>query len=94
VAVKACAHRKLIYLRENVHILYGSMAVRTSDTFVHVNAVIEVRVIWYSVDSFPRKRNTLLIVFCQLDDLRPCFPGNGMAIHANRDSGDCGMRRS
>jgi hypothetical protein len=74
MAVKASTHRKLVDLRENIHILHGPMTIRAPDAFVHVDAVVEIREIWHRVDALPRKGNALLIVFRQFNDFRPGFP--------------------
>jgi len=70
------------------------MAIETVDPFVDVGAVIEIRVVRYLVDALPRQGSAILIIFGQLDDLRTVLARNGVAVHADGDSGNAGMRRN
>ena len=93
VAVQACAHRKFGDLPHNIHILHFSVAVHAVDAAVDVNAMIEVRVIGNLVDPLPWQSGPFFVILCQFDDLGFVLTGHTMAVHADGNGGNGGVRR-
>ncbi len=91
MALETRTHCKLRYLLDDIHVLHRTVAFDAVDLLVHVNTVIEVRVVRHFVDSFPRHRGTAIIHLPQLDDVRLVLPCDGVTSHARREGRDSGM---
>lgn len=91
VTADAIVHRPRACLFHNVHFLDVAVALLARDVLVDVDAVIEVCVIRYFVDPFPRHHLPFVVILRQTDDVRHVLAGDGVAVHTGRDGRNHGV---
>ena len=93
MARNAIVHRPRICLLDHIHLLDIAVAGLARDILIHVDAVVEVRVIRHFVNPFPQHQLSLIIILCQSDDVRSVLPRNGMTVHTRIHRRDHRMTR-
>jgi hypothetical protein len=82
MAVQTPLHQQRRRLKHERHLVHLPVAGRAANTFVDVNAVIEIDVIRQPVDANPLNRFIRSITFAYWLQISGVVEENGMAIHA------------
>src|ERR1044072_1722957 len=86
-------HLQRLRLEKNRHLVDAPMTRRATDTFFHVNAVIEVSVIRQIVHAFPLERLAGTKTCAYGFEVRTVGPDLFVAVHARRRRWYSGGRR-
>ena len=93
VTVQAPLHQQSVRLKNERHLVHGSVAGAASNAFIHMNAVVEIGKIRKPVDFYPLDRFVVAIAIADGLKVTGVVEKHGVTIHAGfrwRDPGKSG----
>ena len=94
VAIEAPLHRQRRGLKNQRHLVDRAVARGAADSFVDVNAVVEIDIIGEAVNLDPLDRLIRSVALANRLEITDIIEENRMAIHAGFRRGNAGERRS